>query len=501
MHLLRVFALSIFAAGSGLVVTAQATVPRAITTVTPVENNEPLTNPYMGWGLWAGPRYLDGREFSLEHNTIAFGDDAPLFSWVLIDWVWADLEPEEGKYNWKELDATINYWAARKKQVYIRAWITDDPGWNDQPGSNVFPSWLAADGVKFREYVSQGKFKKLETDYMDPSFKNVYLPKARRFLSALAERYDKPGGTVILWAAFGYGQWGEWHTLWSKYPWPSIDAKHAVLSGIVDMYADVFKVHPVVISYCFDADTSESPSLDDFLYRQALDHALTKHFGLARHGFIDGLQLYDHMIMERYWRQAPMFAEGNWTYVEVKDEGTHGTLEENIEVFKEWHSNFAHLYTDSESYKREMKDDRPAFEDSLRSGGLGYRLVPTSVSWPTEISAGNLLRITSNWVNRNVGRAYVRFPLKVYLTDSQGNEVFSKLDQAFSETDWVRGVDYPVDTLIMLSSSIKPGTYDLRIALLGEDGKPLVRIPIAGEDSQLRYRLGTIRILAARKTP
>jgi hypothetical protein len=492
-------AFSVMTVLSTITLHAQSSEPRAMTTVIPVENNDPHTNPYMGWGIWAGPRYLDGRQFSLKWNTTDFGDDAPLFGWVLIDWIWADLEPKEGQYDWKELDAIIDYWAARKKQIYLRPWITDDPGWDNNPGSEVFPTWLAADGVKFRSYKSTlGNVMKVEVDYMDPSYRQIYLPKAKRFLSALAARYDKPGSPVIMWAALGYGQWGEWHTLESHYPWPSEDAKHAVLTSIVDMYADVFKVHPVVISYCFDADSSQVTSLDDFLYRQGLDDAIARHFGLARHGFIDGLRLYDHMTMEKYWRNSLMWAEGNWTYMEVKDEGIHGTLQENIDIFKDWHSNYAHLYTDSESYRREMREDRGVFEDSLRSGGLGYRLVPLNVSWPNQLHAGDLLLMPSKWVNRNVGRAYVRFPLKVYLTDPQGNEIFSAEDPSFSETDWVRGEEYPVNTLIQLSSKIPQGTYDLRIALVDEHGKPSIRMPISGEDSQLRYRLGTIVIQPAR---
>ena len=30
------------------------------TTVRPTEIDDPLVNPYCGWGLWAGPRYFDG---------------------------------------------------------------------------------------------------------------------------------------------------------------------------------------------------------------------------------------------------------------------------------------------------------------------------------------------------------------------------------------------------------------------------------------------------------
>jgi hypothetical protein len=141
-----------------------------VKTVAPEEIDTPLNNPYMGWGLWAGPRYYDGRPFTLEYNTAGFGDDAPLFGWVLIDWMWADLEPQEGSYYWKDLDAIMDYWAKRGKQIDLRVWVTDDPGWDGAPGNEVCPEWLWKAGAPYREYLAQGKFKKREPDYTDPSY-------------------------------------------------------------------------------------------------------------------------------------------------------------------------------------------------------------------------------------------------------------------------------------------------------------------------------------------
>ena len=463
------------------------------------EHNRPLVNPYMGWGLWAGPRYYDGRPFTVEYNTAGFGDNAPLFKWVLIDWMWSDLEPQEGRYYWKDLDAILDYWASRDKQVYLRVWITDDPGWNGAPGNEVCPEWLWTEGVKFRAYTGESNSKKREPDYLDPSYESIYLPKARRFLSGLAARYDRKDSPVILWGAMGYGQWGEWHTMWSHYPWPDRDVKHAVLKKLVEMYSDIFKVRPVMISYCFDDDQRQVTSLEDFHYRQALDVALSKHFALARHGFIDGLLLYDYLTMEKYWPQAAMLAEGDWSYLDVKNHGTHGTLEENIAVMAQWHSNFGHFYMDAESYKRAMREDREAFENGLRSGGIGYRLLPLTASWPAELHAGDLLMIESRWVNRNTGRLYAHHPLRVYLTDAEGIEKSSAPDRAFTPIDWVSGKEYPVTTLIRVPEALQAGTYDLRIAITDPDsGKPAVRLAIEGEDSRMRYRLGTIRILPAR---
>lgn len=82
---------------------------------TPLEIDDPIANPWMGWGLWAGPTYFNGSPRTLADNTTAFGDDAPLFGWVLLDWMWAALEPREGEFAWDALDAIIGYWAARGK--------------------------------------------------------------------------------------------------------------------------------------------------------------------------------------------------------------------------------------------------------------------------------------------------------------------------------------------------------------------------------------------------
>ena len=471
---------------------------RPLKKVNPVEHNRVLTNPHMGWGLWAGPRYFDGRAFSLDYNTTGFGDDAPLFGWVLIDWMWSDLEPREGQYSWKDLDTVIDYWAQRGKEVELRIWITDDPGWAGAPGNEVCPEWLWASGVKYRAYTGEGKAPKKEPDYVDPSYEKVYLPYAKRFLQALAERYDKPSSPVMLWGVMGYGQWGEWHTMWSHYPWPSVEVKRRVLTKIVEMYAEVFKVKPLIISYCFDDDRHQVTSVEDYLNRQALDVAIGKGFALARHGFIDGLMMYDRLIMERFWRTTPMWAEGNWSYTAVKDEGVHGTLEENIQVFAEWHSNWGHFYMDAGSYQRAMREDRAVFENGLRSGGIGYRLVATEASWPEELAAGDLLMLHSTWVNRNAGRLYERYPLRIYFTDTNGQEKWSANDPSFTQTGWVQGERYNVDTLVTTSSKLTPGIYDVRIAMVDAAGKPKIRLAIDGEDSQLRYKLGAIRILPAR---
>ena len=101
---------------------AQDTVP--MKTVLPVEVQSPVNNPYMGWGLWAGA-YNDfvatryAQPLSRADSTTAFGDDAPMFNWVLLDWPWANVEPSEGEFEWGDFDAIVDYWSARGKQFLV----------------------------------------------------------------------------------------------------------------------------------------------------------------------------------------------------------------------------------------------------------------------------------------------------------------------------------------------------------------------------------------------
>jgi hypothetical protein len=149
-----------------------------------------------------------------------------------------------------------------------------------------------------------------------------------------------------------------------------------------------------------------------------------------------------------------------------------------------------------------MRENSAFFAGGLRPGGLGYRLVPTLLSWPESVPAGNLLVLRQVWMNRNVGRLYVQHPIKIYLMDSEGKEKFSEDDSSFDETSWVQGETHSLLSVFHLPKNLAPGTYDLKIALVDEKGKPRIRLPIQGEDSEMRYKVGEIQIVPPEgKTP
>lgn len=475
----------------------------SIETVHPAEVNDPLPNPYMGYGLWAGRQGFGNNEkhYTVEQCTTGFGDDAPLFNWVLIDWDWSSLEPEEGQFNWQDFDNVTQYWSSRGKQIVVRLWVTDDSGWNGRPGADVLPAWVWNKGLKSHPYTGNGGQKAREPDYADPSYTSIYLPALQGLLRSFADRYDHPNTPVIFIQAMGYGHWADFATWYSKYQFSSVESKHQLLTQLLELYIKTFHyVRPLEMA-AIDWDVAQYPTLDQALYSKALDVAASHDFGFIWTGFIDGLGgVYDRVTMQRLWRDHPIIAEGNWNYDDMQDQHTHGTVEENIDGAVDWHANFFHLYFVPETYKRILRENHSALEYGLKQGGIGYRLVPTTLSWPAQLPAGHLLVFHQVWVNRNHGRLYVNHPLKLYLTDPGGKEVFSEAIPGFEQASWIEGQTYPVMSVFHLPKTVPAGLYDVRIALVDSSGKPDIRLGIVGMDQENRYTVGQIKILKSDAT-
>lgn len=273
-------------------------------------------------------------------------------------------------------------------------------------------------------------------------------------------------------------------------------AKHDTLASIMQTYLETFHHIPLFEMAAGDWDKESYLTLDQLVYANGLDVAEANNFGFIWTGFIDGISgTYDRVAMERFWRQHPIFAEGNWDYDDMKDQHIRGTVDENVAGAVDWHSNFFHLYFGPDVYKRAIRQDEPALKRALGPGGIGYRLVPTSVSWAAHLSAGHLLVLQQSWTNRNAGRLYVAHPLKLYLTSNDGKEVFSEADRGVNESSWVAGTTYRLVSVFHLPPTVPPGKYDIRIALVDASGKPKIRLGIAGEDAEHRYRVGEIQIL------
>jgi hypothetical protein len=85
--------------------------------------------------------------------------------------------------------------------------------------------------------------------------------------------------------------------------------------------------------------------------------------------------------------------------------------------------------------------------------------------------------------------------LKVCLLDGQGQERFSGLDWDIDVTSLLKDEVHTRTSVIQLPEDLSPGEYELKIALADGSGKPRIRLAIQGGDAEMRYKLGTVRIL------
>src|SRR5205823_5775805 len=100
---------------------------------------------------------------------------------------------------------------------------------------------------------------------------------------------------------------------------------------------------------------------------------------------------------------------------------------------------------------------------------MGYRLVPTRVTYPPIFRPGETFTIHTTWTNRAVGRAMRDFHL---ITEVSA----AKCDAGALQTSkWINGQSYDVESKISLKG-LAPGDYTLRIGLI--DGDRAIALPL-----------------------
>ncbi len=475
----------------------------SLVTVRPTEISDTITNPGMGWV------FIDNAIPG--HNDEGRTGSYPDFSNVAVLSDWAELEPSPGVYNWSMVDNAISYWAAQGKRIHLR--ISTDtmviynynyakgaPGWLSSAPYNVGLQTRCDDATLTPPACLQPNgtagFTYTVADYENPN----YMTRLHSFLQAFGAHYDTNPAidTVDL---RGYGEWGEWH---SGHDFSSIAARESTLQQIVHEWSIAFpdKVLNLSDSYEYrdgpngvQPPTANASSYTQFLQWSAFDYALnnTPNVTFRRDGVAGGLHEYDAAALQDAFRSPRRLP----TSLEFYDgyplpPGFPYTLSTRLDEAFKFHPNYLTVMGwDGDGGARAFADNEPAII-ARANNNLGYRFVLTKASYPRSVTAGSTLELRQDWVNRAVGRAWKQNPLKVYLTDSAGNTVWSGTDSAFDQRDFVRGSTYPVSSRFTLPSTVPAGTYQLRIAMVDAAGNPAITLAIAGKDAQGRYPIGNI---------
>jgi hypothetical protein len=118
--------------------------------------------------------------------------------------------------------------------------------------------------------------------------------------------------------------------------------------------------------------------------------------------------------------------------------------------------------------------------------------VPTKLRYPARIVPKQQFELTSEWVNRGVGRAMRDYTLRLSLADADGKTVATADAGPLGTDKWVKGQTYRVRCAATFDDA-KPGTYTLRIAVVDPKSAAAIQLPLKdGADGS--YAIGAVEV-------
>lgn len=433
------------------------------------ETNDILRNPYSGMVNYGIEVSYGEREIT---EYIYPG------SIVYLRPAWSDLEPEEGVLNLtrfekirdEHLSGGCIQWAMRL--VTVQKVGTD---------KDAFPAWL------------KGKVRgcQMSKGYFEPYYgDSVYVSHLESFVNRMAEKYDGDPRLAFIDIS-GLGLYSEWGDPESNQPgWDNDSIMKRDSRRLIDIYLRAFKKTPLSISTHIIG-----PDLED---RYEVMYALSKGVWLRRDGVGSPFFHKGHKeLVRKYWEDRPIITEMYAIYSNYNDIKTGRnknwsgwSFKDVVDQILDQHGMCAEMSRDldiSDAFLKNKSFDRLARE-------VGYRLVLSKAEFPQKILKGEKLIVRQLWKNQGVSKLYRKYPLRFYLTDSAGQEVWSYIDNDFDPTDWKRGSVYEYHSILPIKGNISFGTYDLKVALVDEVGNPIIYLGQEGRDKSGRYMLGKIKL-------
>jgi hypothetical protein len=306
----------------------------------------------------------------------------------------------------------------------------------------------------------------------------------------------------------GFGVWGEWH---SGFKYDSPDSRRAALIGVIEAYSAAFPDHWLSMSYSYDPDGPKdlyagpynkydaafTKTYDQYLRYSAFDHALTKrNVTFRRDGCGGAVHANERKLCEEAFATAtrgPFMSEFMDGYAQSK-KGDTGWVKWKVEDALSLHPNYVNLLgyqaQDALDFLRERKD---LIDHGLRT--MGYRLLPTKLTYPTDIKSNEAFEISGEWANRAVGRAMKNFQPMLVLADAEGKPVAACTTKPLPTSKWLQGKSYPA-TITGRFGNVPAGVYRLRIALLDPTSQKPIGLPLKGRENDGSYAVGEVRVVA-----
>jgi len=335
--------------------------------------------------------------------------------------------------------------------------------------AHPIPKWVFDAGARSVNVPEPKKPHTLPiaTTQMVPVFDDpVFLDKLRRFVAALASRYD--GNPNIAFIDIrSYGNCGEDNVA----VWSGLSAMREIapekLRAHVQIYMDAFQRTPLCLTWGA-ADFSE-------IY----DWAAAKGVWLRHDGVCGASDGHELALCDGH---VPAVFECSGEYLQMKQvgwwdgkqsvAGVGYTLESSVE---RGHPSFASLGQAPWDTPQLLKDE-PQLLARL-SNRLGYNIVLRRAEAPTLLRPGEPARLRLRWENTGVAPMFRRRVLGAALLDNNGRALSVCWPSGSNVSNWVPG-KLVNEEMQLVFHDATPGRYMLAIGLFDNigDAQPSIRL-------------------------
>ena len=321
-------------------------------------------------------------------------------SLLYMDITWAELEPEEGVYNWASIDEEnqISRWRKEGKHLVLR-FVCDIP--SDEEHMDI-PEWLYEKSGKAGKWYDGEYGKGFAPDYNNPTIISCH----EQAVKALGEHFGQDG--LISYVELGsLGHWGEWHVNYSE----GIQRipREAVRDKYILPWTEAFPDARILMRRPFASAEKYGFGLYNDMTGQP--EATQSWFDWINNGGKYDQTGEKNVIvpMKDFWKTAP--SGGEFTSSLSMEEMLDTNLSGTVEMIREAHTTFLGPKIPDENYV-------DGYKEVLKN--MGYRLW-ISMAELKNTAKGSRLKLT--WENSGVAPMYKEWPVYVYIEDESGKLV------------------------------------------------------------------------------
>ena len=416
--------------------------------IKPVELTTPIQIPGVGFQTF-------------DHTLIEdrlIGNSGIVSGSAYIRWTWRDIEPSEGRYEWKYIDTALARAWRSNQTLEFRIMF-------EWPGHDAIPQWLIDKGGKVRSTNCEGNH--ISPDLEDPIIKSAHY----KLIRELGRRYNgHPDlGSVDIGSV---GLWGEWQEYCDIPLLPSVTEKKA----IIDLYHEAFPNTPLV------AQSTDGASL---AYAAAKNHSGWRGDCWGDYGtdiWHHHQQLYTPANTNNpgAWKNGPVAFEP----CALMDAWDQNEVAWILQDTKDWHTSLV-------SNKTASVPDNLLDNIKALCQKLGYHLTLRKITYPDAVEVNNNFNLVLNWENLGIAPPYRDYRVAIRVKDNQ-----KRVSATVTTETTVKGLLPGITAVTVpckLPATLALGTYQLEMTLLlNNTNDHITPIAIQGKTSDGWYPLGSI---------